>query len=117
MSIYFKVFLVSRNLFGNRKPYLFGFTSLRVICLFISAPCPRFTDKNQWSFRAHSKKQFPLGLYSRLKKVRMHEELQKKLDCDERIKEIKSQLEEKSVELKELQVELHRTEERIHQRK
>ena len=47
----------------------------------------------------------------------MHEELQKKLDCDEQIKEIKSQLEGKSVKLQELQAELHRTEERIHQRK
>ena len=103
MSFYCKVFFVSRNLYGNRKPYHFSFTSLRVICLFLSAPCPRSTAKNQWSFRAHSKRHFPLGLYSRLKKVRMHEELQKKLDCDERIKEIKSQLDKKSVELKELQ--------------
>ena len=60
---------------------------------------------------------FPLGLYSHLKKERMHEELQKKLHCDERIKEIKSRLDKKSVELKELQAELHRTEERIRQRK
>ena len=43
----------------------------------------------------------------------MLEELQKKLDCDERIKEITSQLEEKSVEIKQLQAELYRTEERI----
>lgn len=57
-----------------------------------------------------------MGLYSRLKKERMHEELQK-LNCDEHIKEIKSQLEEKSVELKELKAELHRTGEQIRQRK
>lgn len=47
----------------------------------------------------------------------MHEELQKKLDCHERIKEIKSQLDKKSVELKELQAELHHTEEQIRHRK
>ena len=47
----------------------------------------------------------------------MHEELQKKLDCDEKIIDIKSKVEKKSVELKELQAELHRTEERIRQKK
>ena len=40
----------------------------------------------------------------------MQEELQKKLDIDEKIIDIKSQVEKKSVELKELQAELHRTE-------
>ena len=47
----------------------------------------------------------------------MHEELQNKLDCDEQIKEIKSQLENKSVKLKDLQAKLHRTKECIRQRK
>lgn len=47
----------------------------------------------------------------------MHEELKKKLDCDEKIKEIKSQVQNKSLELQELQAQLHRTEERIHQKK
>lgn len=73
--------------------------------------------KKQWSFRARSNKRFPLVLYSRLKKEGMHVELQKRLDSDEHVKEKKSQLEEKSVELKELQGELHRTEERIRQGK
>ena len=41
----------------------------------------------------------------------------KKLDYDEQIKEIKSQLEDRSVKLQELQAELHHTEECICQRK
>ena len=91
MSFYFKVFFVCRTLFENRKPYLFSFTSLRIMSIYFCT-----LSLFQWSFRTH----FPLGLYSRLKKEQMHEELQQKLDCDEHIKEIQSQLEENLSNLK-----------------
>ena len=70
---------------------------------FIPTLCPRLTEKNQCSFRAHSKKRFPLGLYSHLRKEQMHNELPKKLDCEEKIKAMRAQL--------------HRIEERIHHKK
>ena len=79
----FAVFFVCRSLFENRKPYDFSLTSAWYVCIFIPTLCPRLTEKNQCPFRAHSKKRFPLGLYSHLRKEQMHNELQKKLDCDE----------------------------------
>ena len=86
VSFSLAVFFVCRSLFENRKPYDFSLTSPRYVCIFIPALCPRLTEKNQCSFRAHSKKRFPLGLYSHLRKERMNKKLQKKLDCDEKIK-------------------------------
>ena len=104
MSFSFAVFFVCRSLFENRKPYDFSLTSPRYVCIFIPAFYPRLTEKKkQCSFRAHSKKRFPLGVYSHLRKERMHNELQKKLDCDEKIKA--------------MQAQLHRTEERIRHKK
>ncbi|CAH3175590.1 unnamed protein product [Porites evermanni] len=60
-------------------------------------------DVPEESPRAHSKKRFPLGLYSHLRKEQMHNELPKKLDCEEKIKAMRAQL--------------HRIEERIHHKK
>ena len=102
VSFTFAGFFVCRGLFENRKPYDFSLTS-RFVCIFIPALCPRLTDKNQCSFRAHLKKRFSLGLYSHLRKEQTHNELQKKLDCDEKIKA--------------MQAQLHRTEERIRPKK
>ena len=99
MSFSFAVFFVCRSLFDNRKPYDFSLTSPRYVCIFIPTLCPRLTEKKQCSFRAHSKKRFPLGL----RKEQMHNELQKKLDCDKKIKA--------------MQAQFHRTEERIRHKK
>ena len=69
VSFSFALFFVCRSLFENRKPCDFSLTSPLYVCIFIPALCPRLTEKNQCSFRAHSKKRFPLGVYSRLRKV------------------------------------------------
>ena len=63
------------------------------------------------------KQRFPLAAYNRVKKARSQELALALVEKDAKIRELRSQLDEKAMELEALNSKLHKTEEHIRRRK
>ena len=63
------------------------------------------------------KQRFPLAAYNRVKKARAQELALALVEKDAKIRELRSQLDEKAIELETLNSKLHKTEEHIRQKR
>ena len=68
---------------------------------------------NHGCFRVLPKERFPLGAYQKIKKQRIQDELEKKLETDAKINELKNELIEKNSELKRLEEKLRRKKRKV----
>lgn len=100
---------------ANRKPYDFSPVLLLLKMCFLVIYMV-YKKNCHWFRRAPTcttKKRFPLAVYSRLKREKLHAELEKKLKTDLKINKAKAICDQKEAELERLNVKLHNVEEKI----